>query len=109
VIVLWFLVVISVVGVVLYTFIIQRAVPGNVEKRFGVLEPLPENVGQWEVDTQSDEGASAVKRGLRREVRFWHDPNKGTLTKQVRYKNPATGAIVDVEPEQAIKRRRIKA
>jgi hypothetical protein len=104
-----FLVVIAVVGVVMYTLLIQRAVPGVAEQRFGVLEPLPDDVGKWVSDTESEQGAVAVKQGLRREVRMWHDPNKPeTLTKQVRYKNPATGAIVRVDPEETVKRRRIK-
>jgi hypothetical protein len=109
VLIIGFLVVIFVIGAIFYLFVIQREVPGVIEQRFGVLEALPENVGKWVVDTSSDDGKAAIARGLRREVRYWHEPGQKHLIKQVRYKNPATGAVVRVDPEEVIKRRRLKA
>jgi hypothetical protein len=103
-----FLIVIGVIGVLLYTLVIHREVPGAVEQRFGVLEALPEDLGKWVVDDQTEEGKAAVRTGVRREVRFWHDPSRDRLLKQTRYRNPATGAITRVDPEQVIKRRRVR-
>jgi hypothetical protein len=104
-----FLVVIFVLGGIFYVFVIQREVPGVLEQRFGVLEALPQDVGKWVTDSETEAGKTAIAQGLRREVRYWHEPGQKHLVKQVRYKNPATGAIVRVEPEEVIKRRRVKA
>lgn len=108
-IIVGFLVMIAIIGFLFYVLVIHREVPGALEQRFGVLEALPEDVGKWVTDEESEEGKAAVREGLRRQVRYWHDPGKDRLVKQVRYKNPATGAIARVEPEEVIKRRRVKA
>lgn len=63
-----FLVVLAAIGGLVYTLVIHREVPGVMEQRFGVLEPLPADVGQWKTDDDSDEGKAAAREGLRREV-----------------------------------------
>ena len=108
-----FLFLIAVVGILFYLLVIHRAVPGAMEQRFGVYESLPEDVGKWKVDDESDEAKEARKKGLTREVRYWFDQNtglfgQGRLVRQVRYKNP-TNAIVRVEPDQVIERKRVRS
>src|SRR5262245_60606169 len=103
------------IGGVIYLFLVQGNVPGLVEQRFGVLEALPDDVGKWESDDQSDEGKAAASRGLRREERLFHDPNArgfgagGKLVRQVRYRNRATDEIVKVEPDEVVKRKRVRS
>ena len=45
--------------------------PGLKEERFGVLDPLPPNLGQWHTDADSDAGDDANAHGKKSEVRFW--------------------------------------
>jgi hypothetical protein len=110
-----FLLGLAFIGGVIYLFLVQGAVPGLVEQRFGVLEALPPDIGKWKSDDESEEGKAAAARGLRREERLFHDPNApgfsggGKLVRQVRYRNPATNQIVKVEPDQVVKRKRVKA
>jgi hypothetical protein len=107
-----FLVVLAAIGGLVYTLVIHREVPGVMEQRFGVLEPLPADVGQWKTDDDSDEGKAAAREGLRREVRLFYDPNRGfwgsgKLVRQVRYRNSATNAVVRVEQSVPVRRRRL--
>jgi hypothetical protein len=107
-----FLFLIAVVGILFYLLVIQRAVPGAVEQRFGVYEALPADVGKWKVDENSDEAKEAKAKGQTREVRYWFDENagflgKGRLVRQVRYRN-ATNEIVRVDPEEVIERKRVR-
>jgi hypothetical protein len=109
-----FLIMIAVIGALFYVLVIYREVPGALEQRLGVLEALPEDVGKWKVDETSDAGKEAISKGLRREVRIWHDPNAGfmgggKLTRQVRYKNAATQEIVRVEPDEVLERKRVRS
>jgi hypothetical protein len=104
-----FLVFVAVMGGLLYLLVIQREVPGAVEQRFGKLEALPSDVGKWKVDSESDEGRAAVKQGLKREVRLFHDVQSGKLTRQARYRNPATNEITRTEPDVPVPRRRVKS
>lgn len=109
-----FLLGLAAVGGLIYAFLVQGAVPGLVEQRFGVLEALPEDVGKWKSDDESDAGKAAAARGLRREERLFHDPNArgfsggGKLVRQVRYRNRATNEIVKVEPDEPVKRKRVR-
>jgi hypothetical protein len=108
-----FLVALAAIGGLVYTLVIHREVPGVMEQRFGVLEPLPADVGRWKTDGDSDEGKAASREGLVREVRLFHEPNRGffgggKLFRQVRYRNPATNAVVRVEASVPVKRRRLK-
>ena len=109
-----FLVMVAVIGGLLYLLVIHREVPGAVEQRLGVLEPLPPDLGKWKIDDASEEGKAAAQQGLRRETRFFHDPDgglfrSGKLVRQVRYRNPATNAIARVDPDAPVRRRRLKA
>jgi len=109
-----FLFMIAVIGVLFYLLVIYREIPGAVEQRFGVLEALPSDVNQWKADEDSPEGQAAVREGLRREVRVFQDPHggfmgQGRLVRQVRYRNRATNAIARVEPDEPMKRRRIRS
>jgi hypothetical protein len=108
-----FLIALAAIGGLVYTLVIHREVPGVMEQRFGVLEPLPLDVGKWRTDDNSDEGKAAAREGLVREVRLFHDPNRGffgggKLVRQVRYRNPATNAIVRVDASVPVKRKRLK-
>jgi hypothetical protein len=107
------LAVVGLAAVVVYVLVIFREVPGAVAERWGELEQLPENLGQWTRDESSNEARSAAERGLDREVRTWRDPGAGwfgrdRLVLQVRYKSRANGEIESVEPDVPIARRRVK-
>lgn len=110
-----FLLALAAIGGVIYAFLVQGAVPGLAEQRFGVLESLPADVGKWKTDDESEEGKAAAARGLRREERLFHDPNArgfgsgGKLVRQVRYRNRATNEIVKVEPDELVRRKRVRA
>jgi hypothetical protein len=103
-----FLVIVAAIGALLYVLVIQREVPGVVEQRFGSLEALPPDVGKWKIDSESEEGSAAAKRGLKREVRLFHDVQSGKLTRQGRYRNQATNAITGVDPDVPVPRRRVR-
>ncbi len=108
-----FLLLIAAAGAGVYLLFFMSHVPGAAEERFGKLEPLPEGVGKWQIDETSDAAQSAKRRGLKREIRYWHYPDRGIgaqgeLVLQVRLRNLETNAIEEVLPEQTIKRRRIK-
>jgi hypothetical protein len=70
-----------------------------------VLEALPENLGKWKVEERTPDG-------LQREVRhLFHEGglmSAGALIRQVRYRDPASDEIVRVDPEEVVRRRRIK-
>ena len=55
-----FLVAIAIIGGLFYILVIYREVPGAMEQRFGVLEALPEDIGKWKVDDDSEEGKAAA-------------------------------------------------
>jgi hypothetical protein len=104
-----FLVAIAAIGGLFYILVIYRNVPGAMEQRFGVLEALPDDIGQWKTDTESDEGKAAAGRGLRRESRLFHDVQKDRLLKQVRYRNQATNEVTRTLPDEIVKRKRIRS
>ncbi len=107
-----FLLLVAVAAVGLYLLFIFSQMPEMKDQRLGVLEPLPADLGKWKVDGESPEAEAGKREGLSREVRHIFEEkqglfSKGRLLRQVRYKNGA-GEIVRVEPEQTIKRRRVK-
>ncbi len=104
-----FLLAIAAIGGLIYVLVIYRNVPGAMEQRFGVYEALPDDVGQWKVDTESEEGKAATARGLKRESRIFHDVQKNRLLKQVRYRNQATNEITRIDPDEVMKRKRIRS
>ena len=103
-----FLVLVGMLGIGVYVLFIFNLVPGVQDERLGVLEPLPPDVGQWSADSVSAAGQAAAREHLVREVRHYFYENGGKLVLQVRYKREGTGEIVRVEPEQAVKRKRVR-
>ena len=102
-----FLVVTAAVAVGVYLLVIFRNVPGAVEERIGVLEPLPSDLGVWKPDGESPAALSARAEGLTREQRLFLD--EGKLVRQTRYRNATSGEIVRADKDQVVKRRRIKS
>ena len=103
-----FLVIVGILGIGVYVLFIFNLVPGVKEERLGVLEALPEDVGKWQADETSDEGRKAKTQGLVRETRHYYYEANGKLVLQVRYKRAETGEIVRADPEQPVKRRRVR-
>ena len=103
-----FLLICAAIGIGIYVTFILNLVPGAKEERLGVLEPLPTDVGKWKEDHESDEGKKAPSEGLVREVRHYFYESNARLVFQVRYRNAATDEIVRTEPEQAVRRRRVR-
>jgi len=103
-----FLVVVGILGIGIYVLFIFNLVPGVKEERMGVLEALPDDVGKWRVDEGSEESRAATAEGLVRETRHYFYESTGKLVLQVRYKRPENGEIVRVEPEEPVKRRRLR-
>jgi hypothetical protein len=108
-----FLLAIAAAGVGIYLLLVMLAVPGFKEQRFGVLEPLPPNLGEWQLDTHSTEARLAASRGEKREQRFLFEEGgllgRGRLVQQVRYRDDSTNTIVRVDPERVVKRKRRSA
>jgi hypothetical protein len=101
---------IGIAAIAVYLLVVFREVPGAMAERWGELEGLPTNLGEWTTDEDSEAAIDAQQRGLRREVRTWREPGVGPfgsdrLVLQVRYKN-AAGEVESVEPDRKIRRRR---
>ncbi|MEZ4373213.1 MAG: hypothetical protein R3B07_20490 [Polyangiaceae bacterium] len=95
-----------------YLFLVFREVPGAIEERLGEYEDLPKDLGEWVRDTTSDAGKRAAQEGLYREVRVLL-MDGGTfkaqrLVKQSRLRNVETKKIERVEPDEELKRKRVK-
>jgi hypothetical protein len=108
-----FLLIVAALGIAVYLVFIFKLVPGAAEERLGVLEPLPLDIGQWQVDEDSELGIAARARNRKREQRLFFEEGKGLLAqgrlvRQVRYRNLSSNAIEEVEPDQPVKRRRIR-
>ena len=108
-----FLVIVAVLGVGVYLLFIFKLVPGAAEERLGVLEPLPDNIGKWQTDEDSEQAKVALSRNRKREERLFFEEGKGLLAqgrlvRQVRYRNLTSNAIEEVEPDQPVKRKRIR-
>ena len=109
-----FLVVVAIASIAIYLLFIMETVPGAKEERLGILEPLPEDIGRWRADSSSTEAKAAIARGLQREERLFVEEGQGMfardrLVHQVRYRNVLTAEIEAVEPDQAVRRRRIRS
>ncbi len=87
-------------------------VPGAAEDRLGVYEPLPPDLGKWKTDESAPAAQAAAASGQLREIRWFFQEagigSGGTLIQQVRLRDTKSGEILVVEPEVAIKRRRIR-
>lgn len=103
-----FLLICGAIGIVLYLVIMMNLVPGAAAERIGVLEALPSDVGKWKEDVESEAGKHAASEGLVREVRHYHYEANGRLVLQVRYRDKKTDEIVRTEPEEVVKRRRVR-
>ena len=103
-----FLLLILAIGAGIYLLFILPSVPGAVEERLGVLEPLPEDLNVWKIDDDSPDGKRAREQGEIREVRTLFEEERARLVRQVRYRRAVSDEIVRVEPEQIVKRRRVK-
>ena len=108
-----FLFIVAALGIAVYLVFIFKLVPGAAEERLGVLEPLPEDIGQWHPDEVSELGKAALERNRRREERLFFEEGKGLmaqgrLVRQVRYRSLSSNAIEEVEPDEPVKRRRIR-
>lgn len=106
-----FLLGVATAGGVIYLFI-AGLFPGLKEERFGVLEPLPANLGKWEDDAESAAGRAAAADGKKLEVRLLFEEGgligAGKLTRQARLRDAATNEILEVLPDELVKRRRIR-
>lgn len=103
-----FLFVIAALSIGVYLLFILPNVPGAVEERLGVPEPLPSDLGVWKRDEESPEGRAALQRGEVREERTLFDEEHNRITRQTRYRDRNTDEIVRVDPEEVTKRRRVK-
>lgn len=106
-----FLLGVAALGSIVYLFA-AGMFPGLKEERFGVLEPLPPNLGKWQDDTETDAGRAASAAGHRREVRLLFEEGgllgAGKLLRQARLRDAQTNKIVRVLPDEVVKRRRIR-
>jgi hypothetical protein len=106
-----FLLGVAAAGGVIYLFI-AGLFPGLKEERFGVLEPLPPNLGQWQTDVESEAGHAAAAAGKRREVRLLFEAGgllgSGRLLRQARLRDATTNEILSVLPDEIVKRKRVK-
>jgi hypothetical protein len=108
-----FLLIVAALGVAVYLVFIFKLVPGAAEERLGVLEPLPHDIGQWRIDEDSELGKAALARNRKREERLFFEEGKGLmaqgrLLRQVRYRNLIDNTIEEIEPDQPVKRKRIR-
>jgi hypothetical protein len=106
-----FLLGVAAAGSLIYLFV-AGLFPGLKEERFGVLEPLPPNLGQWQTDSESDAGRAAAAEGKRREVRLLFEDGgilgSGRLTRQARLRDAVSNEIVSSLPDEVVKRKRIR-
>lgn len=92
------------VAVFLIYFTSQNTTP--TQFFFGRFEPLPDRLGVW----KPVEGPAHTQ--LLREERYLLPDGRtdsSTLLYQVRYRDPATRAVVHTEPEQRVRRRRVSS
>lgn len=106
-----FLLGVAAAGGVIYLFI-AGMYPGLKEERFGVLEPLPPNLGKWELDTESEAGRAAAADGRKLEVRFLFEEggllSSGKLLRQARLRDAQSNEILTVLADEPIKRKRVR-
>ena len=106
-----FLLGVAAAGGLIYLFV-AGLFPGLKEERFGVLEPLPPNLGEWQSDAESDAGRAAAADGKKREVRLLFEEGglfgAGKLTRQARLRDAVTNEILSILPDEIVKRRRIR-
>ncbi len=103
---------IALVPCVIYVVVAMLEVPGMADERLGTLEELPDDVGEWKTDTESDEARSATAEGLVRETRLWINPHdlfgRKKIYRQTRYLDRKTLDVVRTEKDVRIRRKRVK-
>jgi hypothetical protein len=106
-----FLLGVAAAGGLVYLFI-AGMYPGLKEERFGVLEPLPPNLGKWQTDQESESGRAASADGKKLEVRFLFEEgglfSSGKLLRQSRLRDATSNEILAVLPDEPIKRKRVR-
>jgi hypothetical protein len=106
-----FLLGVAAAGGLIYLFI-AGLYPGLKEERFGVLEPLPPNLGKWQHDTESEAGRAASADGKKLEVRLLFEEGgllgAGKLLRQSRLRDAQSNEIVTVLADEVVKRKRIR-
>lgn len=106
-----FLLGVAAIGGIVY-FFAAGLFPGLKEERFGVLEPLPQNLGKWESDEDSELGRAAKTAGRKREVRLLFEAGglfgAGRLIRQARLRDAGSNEIVDILPDEVVPRRRVR-
>ena len=106
-----FLLGVAAAGSIIYLFI-AGMYPGLKEERFGVLEPLPPNLGKWHDDVDSEAGRAAAAAGQRREERLLFEAggllSSGKLTRQTRLRDAKTNEIVTLLPDEVVRRKRVR-
>lgn|SRR6187402_3553843 len=98
---------VALLGTLIYLVFVMSSVPGAKAERFGTLEDLPENVGKWSIDEDSEAAVEVKSEGLVREVRHFYHESQRRLVLQVRYRDGETRKIIRIEPEVTVPRRRI--
>jgi len=103
---------IAAVAIGAYLYLVFREVHGAIEERLGEYEALPQDVGEWRRDDESPEAKLATQEGLFREVRVLVSDGgtfgRAKLVRQVRYRDLESNRIARVEPDEQLKRRRVK-
>lgn len=102
-----FMLLLAAAGVAVYLLFFLTHVPGATEERLGELEPVPDDLGRWLVDTETPEGQAARSEGLLREKRLLLQEGGKRFIKQVRYRNAETREIVRIEREELVPRKRL--
>jgi hypothetical protein len=106
-----FLLGVAAAGGLIYLFI-AGLYPGLKEERFGVLEPLPPNLGKWQIDSESEAGRAASADGRKLEVRLLFEEggllSSGKLLRQSRLRDGKTNEILTVLADEPIKRKRVR-
>lgn len=107
-----FLLGVAALGGVIYLLLVMGLVPGLKEARFGVLEPLPPGLGEWQKDAETDQASAGAVRREKREVRYLFEEGgligSGKLLRQVRFRDALTDQIVRVAPDEVVKRQRTR-
>ncbi len=108
-----FLLIVAALGAGAYMALFLTHVPGASDERLGRLEPLPDDLGKWKVDEESEAGRAAARAGLKREERCLYREAQGLFgagkfVRQTRYRSLETGEIVRAEPEVVTRRKRVK-
>ncbi|MES1186552.1 MAG: hypothetical protein ABUL60_22255 [Myxococcales bacterium] len=106
-----FLLGVAAAGGLIYLFI-AGLYPGLKEERFGVLEPLPPNLGKWEHDVESEAGRAASADGKKLEVRLLFEEGgllgSGKLLRQSRLRDAQSNEIITVLADEIVKRKRVR-